>query len=366
MASSKSSHQYVFILLIVLALPVISLCGCEKVPTFDELAGKEDPPPPAAPPVPEAQPVDRTPPKVEPPVQTPPPKTPEMVYDAFVNMDPRLRSDQHLQEIAGLDAEFRRQITELDLAGSNITDNGAKHLVEFPQLQVLIIDRTGIRGPGMAEIGKLTGLVELSAQDTRIDTAGLQGIAGLTNLEYLDLTGTSINDLSFEHLLGMKNLQVLKIGNNQQLQGQGLAELGKRGVLTNLLELYAPNTYIGNEGLVALKGMPHLEVLYLGNASISEVQLPLISGCNELIVLNLDGAAVGNNSLKQLVKLNKLEELSLKGCSALTDDAFNHIKNLKSLTQLNVNNTQVSEQAVQTLKEKFLPDTTVLFRGKEY
>ncbi len=366
MKSSKTiCGSVISLLLIMFVLPVIAFSGCDKVPTFNELAGEEKKTSPA-PPVPASVPVDRTPPKIERVVKAPPPKTPEMIYEEFLNMDQRLRSDKHIAQLAELEPEFRRQITELDLAGSNITDSGAEHFAEFPNLDTLIIDRTGISNGGMTYVGQLSGLVNLSMVGMRISTDGLKGIAGLTNLEYLDLSSTSINDLSFEHLLGMKNLQVLRIADIQQLQGQGLAELAKRGVLSNLRELVASNTHIGSDGLVALETMPHLEVLTLNNASISEIQLPHIANCGELVELYLNGSAIGNNSLKQLVKLGKLERLSLQGCSALTDDAFVFIKNMKSLTKLNVNNTRVTEAGVQKLKEQFLPDTAIMFKGREY
>jgi len=164
----------------------------------------------------------------------------------------------------------------------------------------------------------------------------------------------------------MKNLQVLRIADIKQLQGQGLAELGKRGVLSNLRELIAHNTRISNKGLVALKNMPNLEYLMLNSAGVSELQLPLIASRSNLVRLSMNGSAVGNNSMKLLVKLKNLEELSLQGCGALTDDAFVFLKKMKSLTRLNVNNTRVTEAGVQKLKEQFLPDTAIMFRGREY
>ena len=288
-------------------------------------------------------------------------RLPEEIYEEFLATATNRRNDKHLAALAEFDPSLRGQISELDMSRSQLTDQGTEYLSAFPNLEELKIDYSGITGGSTPLIGELRNLKHLSMAGTRIGEAGLAGIAGLTDLEYLNFGSTAAHDLSFEHLLGMKNLQVLAISDLRSLNGQGLAELAKRGVLTNLRELHASNTQIGNYGLEGLKHMPHLEVLILNSAGVNDIHTPLIGSRKELVRLSLERNKIGSDGVKPLAKLKNLELLNLAGCKSVKDEAFNYLKNLKNLKVLNVSGTGVTPGAVETLQEKFLPDTDIKY-----
>ncbi len=349
-------------LLMSCVVSILLVSGCDKVPTFGELTGNEKPAAVPAPP-----PVQAPPSKIEmPTVKAPPPKTPEMIYEEFLAKESRLRDNKDLKQLSQFEPELRAQIQDLNMADSQLTDEGAEYLTAFPELGQLNIGRTGISNVGLQKVGQVNGLKHLSMVGVRIGSDGLAAIAGLTDLEHLDLSGTSITDKSFEHLLGMTNLQVLAIGSIKQLQGQGIAELAKRGVLKNLRALIAPDTAIANYGVEGIKQMPALETLQLNRTGVTDQQMPLIASRGDLVTLYVESNPISNAGVKHLTKLKNLELLSLQGCKGVDRDAFNFIKNMKNLKTLNVSNTGVTEDAVVALKEKFLPDTVILFNGQEY
>ncbi|MCA9073641.1 MAG: hypothetical protein KDA93_01310 [Planctomycetaceae bacterium] len=358
MTTSKSAFHRFGALAVLMMLPALILSGCDKVPTFQELTGNEAKPEPAPAPVVEPPP----PPQAAEPVAKPPaPKTPEEIYEEFLAKEQAQRKDEDIAKLAEFDPSLRSQIQELDMSRSQMSDKGAAMLTAFPKVEDLNIDYTGVTSVGLAEVGKLTGLKHLSLAKTRINETALEGIDGLTDLEYLDISQTSSDDLSFQHLVGMKNLQVLRITDMPHLRGQGLAELANRGVLSNLRELYAPNTKIGNYGLEALEKLPHLQILNLNNAAVNDIHMPLIGSRRELVTLYLERNTISSQGVKSLAKLKNLETLSLANCKSVQDEAFNFIKNLKTLTLLNVSGTGVTPDAVKMLQEKFLPDTEIKY-----
>lgn len=361
MSSSESYVRHFGLWLILIVLPALAISGCDKVPTFQELTGNEQPSEPSpAPPVEPALPPQRP----EPVAKAPAPKTPEQIYEEFLGIAQGLKKDEHLAQLAQFEPGLREQIVQLDMSGSQMSDRGTTYLKAFPNLEELKIDATGVTAAGLPEIGKLQNLKHLSMAGARVNESGMDGIKELSNLEYLNISHTAASDLSFQYLLDMKKLETLIITDMQHLQGQGLAELGRLGVLSNIRELHASNSPIGNYGLKALQKMPHLEILVLNNAAVNDVHMPIIGSRKELIRLSLERNSIGSDSLKHLSKLKNLEYLSLAGINTVQDEAFNHIKNLKSLKFLNVSGTGVSSKAASILQERFLPDTKISYDNR--
>jgi Leucine-rich repeat (LRR) protein len=336
--------------------------GCDKVPTFQELTSGK----PQAEAKPEAIVSDEPPPPPpRPEVQGPPPRTPRQILDEFLATESRLRHDARLAEVAALDDALRREITSLDVNSAVVTDVGARHLSKFPALQELNVSRTSITNQGMAALSGLSTVRRLRLNGLFIDGEGLKEIAGLSSLTELGIAGTSISDGSFEHLVKMDSLEVLDISGNSKLLGQGFAELVRRNVLKNLKELHASGTSLGYYGFRDLKGLPGLEVLTLANANIAEEALDNIVVCRNLRVLNLQGNPIGNDGLKKIARLKQLEALLVGGCVGVTDQGLASLRGLSNLRRLDLNNTRCSPAAVQQLKEKSLPNATIVFQDRE-
>lgn len=77
------------------------------------------------------------------------------------------------------------RMTQLNLRGQEITDDGLPH------------------------IAGQKGLVKLHLEKTKITDKGLETIKGLENLEYLNVYGTEIGDAGLAHLENLKKLKAL-------------------------------------------------------------------------------------------------------------------------------------------------------------
>ncbi len=73
----------------------------------------------------------------------------------------------------------------------------------------LDVARSQITDEGMKTVNKMRRLERLHLEETKITDKGIALIEPLTNLSYLNLYGTDVSDAIFEHLSGMNNLQKL-------------------------------------------------------------------------------------------------------------------------------------------------------------
>ena len=88
-------------------------------------------------------------------------------------------SDETLSALKGLEGH----VTDLNLAGSSISDKG------------------------LAALASCSKLTRLHLEKTKVTDAGIKSLAGLKNLQYLNLYGTGISDAGVAHLSGSKELK---------------------------------------------------------------------------------------------------------------------------------------------------------------
>src|SRR5262249_7968763 len=79
-----------------------------------------------------------------------------------------------------------QQAFGLDLSQLNVTDAGLKELVQFKNLQLLVLRETQVTDTGLKELAQLKNLQALSLYDTRVTGTALKDLAGITNLQTLD------------------------------------------------------------------------------------------------------------------------------------------------------------------------------------
>lgn len=132
-----------------------------------------------------------------------------------------------------------RELNDLCIARTAITDNAMNYIVTLRSLKYLDISNTRITG--LKHLQRLGSLLQLYVSNTEIYDDELKYLCGLINLELLDLSSTTITDA-------------------------GLAYLSK---LTNLKELYLSSTLITDAGLVYLQRLNNLKLLGLCDTDIT-------------------------------------------------------------------------------------------------
>ncbi|MDG7057356.1 MAG: ankyrin repeat domain-containing protein [Wolbachia endosymbiont of Penenirmus auritus] len=105
-------------------------------------------------------------------------------------------------------------ITSLNLADSNIGNEGVKELTKLTNITSLTLVDNNISDEGAKELTKLINLVSLDLLDNNISDEGIKELTKLTNLTYLDLSENNIGDEGAKELVRLKKLTYLALSGN--------------------------------------------------------------------------------------------------------------------------------------------------------
>ena len=99
---------------------------------------------------------------------------------------------------------------DFNLVGDRVDDGQLGDLAPISaQVATLNLARTQVNDDGLKAIEPLKNLRKLHLENTKIGDAGLTHLKGLTSLEYLNLYGTQVTDSGLEQLDDLKNLKSL-------------------------------------------------------------------------------------------------------------------------------------------------------------
>jgi len=212
----------------------------------------------------------------------------------------------HIAHLTGL--------KELDLANTNITSEGMKHITKLQLLERLTLPKT-IRSSGLSYVAQLKSLKRLYFKENRVTNAGLRHLSKLTSLEELELGGEHIGDAGLVHLAKLKQLKYLTIW-------------GKN---------------FSDKGLAYLKNIPSLKILNLARLPITDEGLHYLSGHTGLENLSLYKTEITDRGLKFLKSLPSLKKLDLGGAK-ITDKGLSYLSEIKSLEYIDLPNETVTDK----------------------
>jgi hypothetical protein len=160
-----------------------------------------------------------------------------------------------------------KNLLALQLANTEVTDQGVYALAELSNLVLLDLSGTGITNASMKAIGKLKNLEILRLDDLPLSDGALYSLTNLRHLKTLTLHHTGITNNGLSILAKLSRLEVLHIGNNTRIDNSGLESIAR---LENLKSLDVRNTSIRlPECIPAMKRMRSLEVVIFGPGSVS-------------------------------------------------------------------------------------------------
>jgi Leucine-rich repeat (LRR) protein len=144
-------------------------------------------------------------------------------------------------------AEFK-ELEELDLSGTAITNKGFQALTACTKLKVLKLTRTSVSFAGITGMDNLTALTRLEAEITPVDDEGVKVIGQLPALETAYLSATKITGKELVALSACKNLKYLSL-NGTVTTDSGLLQLSKSTSLVQVWAIYSRVTPSGKSGL---------------------------------------------------------------------------------------------------------------------
>lgn len=285
-------------------------------------------------------------------------------------------SDAGFQELKRL-----KELTELNLTYTRITDAGLKHVGHLHDLARLrLFGCNEITDAGLKE---LTGLQKLTSLDLggcdSLTSEGLSSVALLADLETLDLGSKQITNSGLRQLVKLKKLSRLGLENCEQITDLGVLELTKIKtlrsldlwkcrlsdvgmrklvVLSDLEYLYLGGTRISDSGLVEVHKFNKLKVLDLSRTVVSDEGMKELSKLDGLEYLYLRETAVTDSGVKELVNLKRLKELSLQGCQKIVGETLKEFQGHPALTVLRLDESAITAEKRQELR-KVLPNVRV-------
>lgn len=347
-------------------LMLVACCGCDAIKSIGqedeeaeaEVASSEPSLPPEVGLPIGAEEVVNNPPPVEP--EAAPQPTPEEILAAFLAKTSAERSDDDLEQLAQ-SPDLLVGITELDLQGGAVSDNGTRYLAIFPDLERINLGSTRVTSEGVKHLAACTKLTAVTLDGLRlVDDIGVRELSALP-LQEISLRSTSVTEDIFLVLSEIEELRILHLDSNANLTG-----IQFRGLTDKFLKLQvltASNTQMGF-GLQQIGELNDLEILNIGHAEVSDEVLQQLAQCRKLVELDLSNNLITLLGVPFLARLNDLQQLNLSNCNGINDEALNSLGRLENLQRLDISGTQCTLEGAQRLKER-LADTVIVFNDQE-
>lgn len=169
----------------------------------------------------------------------------------------RLAEDAAAVDLVLAAVENCRELREIELANTGLTDAGLASLGQLTNLETIDFSGTKITGEGLRHFGTLTKLKSLTIEHVSNDDEGLRSLSRLPELKELYTKGTLITDHGLVHLAEMESLESLSLSKTS-ITAHGLEHLTKLPRLTTLM---IAETRLGDEAVAVLRRMARLEYL---------------------------------------------------------------------------------------------------------
>lgn len=228
----------------------------------------------------------------------------------------------------------------VEIAGGDLTPG---RLAELPaDLESLVIWGGPLRNEDLTPLARFRELRHLALGEMRIDDGVFGYLASLPNLEILNLAYTAVRG-DFSALTGLP-LREVRLEGCRWVGDHTARSLAAFPTLRNL-EIHM--TGFTDAGVAALADLP-LEVLWLG-PRVTDEAMKVLSGMPTLRHLDICAHNVSDEGVRMLAKLPRLEILWLARCE-VTDASIDVLASLKSLCELNVNYTGVSSAGLDRVR----------------
>jgi internalin A len=296
-----------------------------------------------------------------------------------------------------------KTLRRLDLSLTYVSDRGIEHLKGLDRLESLnLFAAEFVTDAAVAFLRGNRQLTTLNLRGTDVTDTSLAYVAELANLKSLDISFTQITDVGLEHLASLRQLEELNLGGNK-ISGVGLHVLK---LLPKLKKLsfygiqrrnagwcWAPVvTDLEMETIARLTALEELNIGFgvalgaarpgdlgpadgeaecriAGGTRVTDLGLSKLAALEKLRQLDLSGAAITANGLKTLTSLRNLQRLSLWNVKGIDDSAAPILAALGNLTSLDLSNTSVGDETLARLtkmahlKRLYMSETNVTPAG---
>ncbi|XP_070501428.1 carboxypeptidase N subunit 2-like [Chironomus tepperi] len=230
-------------------------------------------------------------------------------------------------------------VTEIPFANGLTTNIPQIICRQFPNLQVITLDRIGIEFVDNNSFRGCRNVVRLYINGNEISSVSVDAFWRNEKLKTLDMSGNSIQNISENIFDNLSNLEVLNLSFNdfESIPNDTFKEL------SNLLDLRLAGVRISRINTAWFENLDDLRFLYLYANDIAELYENTFDDLDDLAVLNLSFNPInGNFPPKIFDSLSKLTDLHLDdtGITDLNPKWFAELDKLEFLylTANNISN----------------------------
>lgn len=228
----------------------------------------------------------------------------------FVDLGSTNKEDADLKEYRG-----RKDVTELDLVASNVTDAGIDDIVGLP-LRILRLEATKITDVALRKISNISTLQVLTCGNNGYITAdGIKSLEKIPNLRVVSFTETYLTDADMPKIACLKSLEELSVSSMMKLKGDGLIHLK---ALPSLRFLKVANDDLSDQGLKNIAQLKQLKELDMRRCRIDDRRIEIIATMEHLKKLSLMQNEMTDEGILKLRKMKNLRELNLEKCPNVT------------------------------------------------
>ncbi|HEY5311220.1 MAG TPA: protein kinase, partial [Pirellulales bacterium] len=200
-------------------------------------------------------------------------------------------NDESLSNLDGLS-----HLNRLNLRGTGITSDCARHIGTHSQLSALWVRETAFGDAGMEQLVGLTRLTELFAGRCPMSDRGAQSIARIKSLRRVMIHFTAVTDVGIGYLSHLPSLQFLDL-NGTRVTDAACKHLAACASLQYLLLDSVP---IGDAGLASIAKLPALRELHIRNTRITERSVETLSGMKLLTLLGISDPPISQAGYEKL------------------------------------------------------------------
>lgn len=238
---------------------------------------------------------------------------------------------------------------------STIADGEYAHLKPLTGLRIVRITNAAMTFRGAGHLAPLTDLVELDLSENKISQQIIAMLAPMRKLRRLSLAGNPVSNRAFLEFPLLEELESLDLSGCQV--PDDAAPILARSV--KLTELKLNRTKLSDKGLVVLSGLSALKKFELLGTNISDEGLKSLANLSELKELNLGSTKITAESIETLAGFNQLRAINLNDCGLVTDAAIPHLKEMKQLELLGIQQSGITQAGLAELEDA-LPECMIV------
>jgi hypothetical protein len=199
----------------------------------------------------------------------------------------------------------------------------------------------------LAAFSRFKNLRELSLKDTGITDNGMATITSFAKLENLNLyNNDKVTDRVMDSIAVLKSLKELHLVSLPKITGQGLEKLKALNMLTTIdFNGIAANA----QTMGVLRQLPNLERIAIESADIGDKGLANLAGLPQLTDLSLSYTNISNAALAQMKSFPRLQ--SLRITDPLSDEGLFNLQGSTALQSLEITSDKIDGTGFAAFKQ---------------